>query len=222
MQREVRTFLTGIPRQGVVADIGGGWGWHWRHLRVERPDITVIVVDMVRDNLRLAVRILGDLVNDQVFLVHGDATALPFPSEVFHGYWSVQALQHVPAFERAIREAHRILRSSGRFASYSLNRARLIEFVYRIMHRPYHLEGKRPGSFYLARSSAEQQRIIESVFERPVVTRYSEVLFHPDLKLRTGSEASPFGKLDARLSGGLPLLAYVARQRSYHVNRRAA
>jgi ubiquinone/menaquinone biosynthesis C-methylase UbiE len=162
---------------------------------------------------------LGSLVNDQVFLMHGDATKLPFPTAVFDGYWSVQTLQHIPGFEQVIREAHRVLRPEGQFACYSLNRAKLVEIAYRLMGRSYHVRGMRPGSFYLARGSAEEASVIGRVFGSRVTSRYSEVLFHPDLKLRTGRAASWVGMADAYLSSRMPLLACIARQRSYHTHK---
>lgn len=219
MDREVRAFLSGIPAQGVLVDVGGGWGWHWRRLDVERRDVFVVVVDFVRENLRHAARMLGALVNEQVFLVHGDATTLPFPSSAFDGYWSVQALQHIPDFAHVVTEAKRVLRPNGRFACYSLNRARLIELVYRLSGRPYHVRGKRPGSFYLARGSAREAAVVEQVFTSPVTSRFTEVLFHPDFGLRTGGAASWIGRADACLSSKLPVFAWVARQRSYHARK---
>jgi ubiquinone/menaquinone biosynthesis C-methylase UbiE len=222
MDQEIRRFLRGVPADGVVADIGGGWGWHWRHLDAERPDVCVVVVDFVRENLRQAARLLGPKVNRQLFLVHGDATALPCPSSVFDGYWSVQTLQHVPDFERALREAHRVLRSDGQFACYSLNREKLIELVYRLLGKSYHVRGKRPGSFYLARGSAEEARTVSRVFGSSVTTRYTEVLFHPDLRLHTGAASSRVGRADAYLSSGTPMFASVARQRSCHTRKPSA
>lgn len=219
MDRETRLFLRGVPARGVVLDVGGGWSWHWRCLHVDRPDVCVIVVDLVRENLKVAARLLGSLVNDQVFLVHGDALALPFPSSVFDGYWSVQTLQHIPEFERALREACRVLRPNGQFVSYSLNHAKLIHAVYLLMGRSYHVKGQRPGSFYLSRGSAGDTGIVRRVFGASVTNRYTEVLFHPDLKMWTGAAESWLGTADSHLSGSLPLLAWVARQRSYHTRK---
>lgn len=219
MDREVRTFLVGIPASGVLADIGGGWAWHWRRLDVERPDVSVVLVDFVRENLRNAARILGALVNQQVFLVHGNATTLPFPSLAFDGYWSVQVLQHIPDFEQAVKEAHRILRPDGHFACYSLNRAKLIELAYRLARRQYHVRGKQSGSFYLARGSEREAGVVERVFGAPVTSRYTEVLFHPEFGLHTGWAASWIGRADACLSSGVPLFSWIARQRSYHVRK---
>ena len=222
MDSEVRRFLRGIPSEGVVADIGGGWGWHWRHLAVERPDVCVIVVDFVRENLRQAVRLLDEVVNRQIYLVHGDATALPFPSQVFDGYWSVQALQHIPNFEEAVREAHRVLRPNGAFVCYSLNRSRLVELVYRLMGRSYHVRGKRPDSFWLARGSAEEAQTVANVFGSSVTSRYTEVLFHPDLRLHTGAASSWIGCVDASLATDTSVFAWVARQLSYHTRKPSA
>jgi len=219
MDREVRSFLNGVPARGVVADIGCGWGWHWRRLNTQRPDVCVIAVDFVRENLRVAARVLGPLVNHQVFLVHGDATRLPFPPAVFDGCWTVQTLQHIPGFEEAITEAYRVLRPDGQLACYSLNCAKLIEVAYRLMRKSYHIRGKRPGSFYLARGSAEEAGIVARVFGSRVTSRYTEILFHPDFRLRTGKATSWIGQVDAFLSSGLPLFAWVARQRSYHTRK---
>ena len=219
MDREVRLFLGGIPSHGVVADVGGGWGWHWRRLATERPDVCVVLVDFVRANLRVAARVLGALVNDQVFLVHGDAMKLPFPSSAFDGFWSVQTLQHIPCFEHAVREAHRILGQNGRFACYSLNRAKLIEVAYRLMGKPYTVHGERRGHFHLARGDAEQAGLVARVFGSRVTSRYTEIMFHPDLGLRTGGASSWIGCVDARLSSNLPLLTWIARQRSYHARK---
>jgi SAM-dependent methyltransferase len=219
MESEVRRLLRGVRADGVVVDVGSGWGWHWSGLAGTRPDITVVVVDFVRENLQLAARMLGGLVNHQVFLVHGDATSLPFPSDVFDGYWSVQAFQHIPRFEQAVVEAHRVLRPAGNFASYSLNRARAIEAVYGLLGKRYHVEGKRPGSFYLARGSAGQAALVSRVFGAPVVNRYTEILFHPDFKLYTGAASSRVGAFDGHLGSATPSLAWIARQRSFHTSK---
>jgi ubiquinone/menaquinone biosynthesis C-methylase UbiE len=219
MDRELRAFLAAVQLGGIVIDVGGGWGWHWRELAETRADLSVVIVDFVRANLRLAARVLGALVDTQIALVHADATQLPFPAESFDAYWSVQALQHVSRFRDAVAEAHRVLRRRGAFACYSLNRARIIEVFYRLMGRPYHIAGSRPGSFYLARASAAQTAVVHEIFGASVASRYTEILFHPELRLFSGQAASPVGALDARLSNGLPVFAAVARQRSYHVRK---
>ena len=183
------------------------------------PDVQVVIVDFVRANLLHACDLLGDAINRSIFLVHGDATDLRFSDGAFDGYWTVQTLQHIPGFEQVVREAHRVLRPAGQFACYSLNRAKAVEIAYRLMGRSYHVRGKRPESFYLARGSVEEATIVGRVFGSPVKSRYTEVLFHPDLRLRTGRAASWIGTADAYLSSGMPLFAWIARQRSYHTRK---
>lgn len=221
MDAEVRWFLARIPRHGVIVDVGGGWGWHWRHLGVERPDVGVVLVDFVRANLAVAARLLGSVVDARVFLVHAEATTLPFPPSSFDGYWSVQALQHIPGLQAALTEADRVLKPGGEFAAYWLNRAPMVEAAYRLMRRRYHRQGRIAGSFYLARASADMAATVARVFGSPVVSRYTEILFHPDLRAYTGSARSRIGALDARLSGSMPLLSWVARQRSYHTRKQS-
>jgi ubiquinone/menaquinone biosynthesis C-methylase UbiE len=221
MDNEVRWFVDRLPRTCVVVDVGGGWGWHWRNLAAARSDVCVCIVDFARENLRRAGRMLRALVGNRIFLVHGDATKLPFPSDAFDGYWSVQTLQHIPRFETAVREAHRVLRRAGEFASYSLNRPLAIEAAYRASGRPFHVVGRRSNGIYLSRASGAQGRIIGRVFQAVVKSRYTEILFHPDLRVYTGDADSRVGAMDARLSSRMPLLALVARQRSFHTRKAA-
>ena len=70
MDHEVDRFLAAIPQGGLVLDIGGCWGWHWRRLAHTRPDVGVLIVDLVRSNLPHARNVLGSLVGRQVELMH--------------------------------------------------------------------------------------------------------------------------------------------------------
>ena len=177
----------------------------------------MVIVDFIRQNLTHAHALLGELINDQIFLVHGDATQLPFYNDSFDLIWTVQTFQHIPNFEFAIRESFRCIKRGGVFINYSLNRARLIQFIYLMIGRTYHIKGNT-DVFHLDLASKIQKEIIESVFAQPVVQRYTETLFHPDLKPSfIGKENSFLGKVHARLSGNLFFLGWVARQCSFEV-----
>jgi ubiquinone/menaquinone biosynthesis C-methylase UbiE len=222
MDAEVRRFVEKIPEGGVICDVGGCWGWHWRHLAETRPDIQVVIVDFVKSNLHHARNVLGDAVNGNVWLVHGDACALEFSVGVFDGYWSVQTLQHVPRFEIAIREAERVLKPGGAFACYSLNNSPLFSALYRMTGREYITDGEVAGQYHLRRADAAQARMIADVFESPVVCRYSEILFKPEFALSfIGKYGAWLGRLDACLSGETVLFAPLARQRSFHTRKPA-
>lgn len=222
MDVEVKRFLEKLPLGAVVLDIGGCWGWHWRQLSERRPDVGVVIVDFVRANLHHAKSVLGALVGTQVALLEADATALPLPDATsacaFDGIWTVQTFQHIPDFEAACREARRVLKSGGQFWCYSLHRTPLNRLVYRALGRHFHVTGVVEGRFYLERASDSQREVIARVFSSKVVDRYSECLFHPDLRLSfTGAPSSIVGRLDARLSGSSFIARLLARQRSFEV-----
>ena len=120
-----------------------------------RPDIKIFIVDFIKGNLHHAKNILKEDVNQNVFLIHGDATDLIFDDDVFDGYWSVQTLQHIPNFKKTILEAHRVLKKDGLFANYSLNNQFVIRFIYKLLGREYIVQGNSPR-FYLSRASQEQ------------------------------------------------------------------
>lgn len=220
MDREVRLFLKKIPHCGNVIDVGGCWGRHWRNINKYRPDIKVFVVDFVRENLLHAKKCISHLIDKNVFLIHGDATKLDFHDQAFDGYWSVQALQHVPNYEAAIKEAHRVLNRDGVFANYSLNNQFLVRWAYAVLRKNYHTKGEVKNGFYLARSSKYQKDIVENIFSKKLKIRHTEVLFQPDFRLSfTGSDKSKLGYVDKMLSSLPRIFSIIARQESFHVDK---
>lgn len=222
MDKEVDRFLAKMPRDPLILDIGGCWGWHWRRLAESRPDAQVVIVDFVRANLLRAGQLLGPLVGRQITLVEADATALPFPDSKgnesgFDGIWTVQVFQHIPEFELACREAHRLLKKGGRFINYSLQSTPLNRAVHRLLGKNYHEEGMLGEQLYLKRAGDDQRQLIERIFNGGEVTeRYSECIFHPDLKLVfTGKPGNVIGRMDARLSDSVWLGRWIGRQRSF-------
>lgn len=219
MDYEVDRFVASLPRDAVILDIGGCWGWHWRRLATARSDVGVLIVDFVRGNLQHAQRLLGALVGTQVALLHADATELPFTGAddaSFDGVWSVQTLQHVSDFAGACSEAHRVLKKGSRFINYSLHVTPLNRFVHKILGKTFHVEGVCVNQFLLNRANNNQRQIVSNIFGGEVVDRYTELLFHPDLRFTfSGKPGCLLGWLDSRL-GNLPYLGrWIARQRSF-------
>lgn len=216
MDYEVRRFLDSLPHNAIILDVGGCWGWHWRNLLKQRPDVCVVIVDFVRSNLHHAQNVLGALVGTRIALVHGDATMLPFPNDVFDGFWTVQTFQHIPEFQQACREAHRLLKDGGKLTNYSLHVTPIVQLIYRLFGKPYHKEGKVKDLFHLTRANDRQRDILSGIFGGQVADRYTECLFHPDLRLIfSGKAGSWIGWLDAHM-GDFPVLGHwLARQRSF-------
>jgi ubiquinone/menaquinone biosynthesis C-methylase UbiE len=221
MDYEVERFLSKLPANALILDIGGCWGWHWRNLAEKHPNVSVVIMDFVRPNLVHAKNVLGDLVGKQVALMHADATNLPFHlNEKFRGFdgvWTVQTFQHIPDFSKAVFEAHRVLIKGGYFANYSLHKTPFNRFVYKCLGKKFHIKGEVAGSYYLERANNTQRDIIFNFFgEDNLEDRFTECLFHPDLKLGfTGRVNSIFGIFDIWLSK-IPVLGQVfGRQRVF-------
>lgn len=227
MDHEVDRFLKFIPERGVILDIGGCWGWHWRRLATTRPDVGVLIIDFVRANLLHAKKMLGSLVGEQIALMHADATALPFPTanaphSGFDGIWTVQVFQHIPDFARACSEADRVLKTGGHFFNYSLSCTPLNKMIYRLLSKTFHVEGNYKNQFILNRANDRQRDIVSNIFfwggdgERAVyrvfVSSCSSLTF-------SGRQRSYIGRIDA-LCGDAPWLGvWNARQRSFYAQK---
>ncbi|PJZ43095.1 SAM-dependent methyltransferase [Leptospira kmetyi] len=222
MDREVKSFLKKIPANGIILDIGGCWGWHWRNVPIDRPDVKVIVVDFLRENLNHAKKFLGDTIGKQVFLVHADATSLPFEDAIFDGVWTVQTFQHIPDFKKACSEAFRVLKKEGTFINYSLNITPMNRIVYSLLRKKFHKEGKLEGSFLLNRANAAQKKILTDLYGKENVNEgFSECFFHPDLRLTfSGKKNSLLGIFDYYYSKILGFNSFSARQKSFAAVRK--
>jgi len=225
MDFEVRRFLREMPSEAIILDIGGCWGWHWRQIKEVRPDVRILIVDFVLQNLIHAKKILGDLVGKEVFLVHADATNLPFLSADsigigFDGVWTVQTLQHIPDFKSAVSELFRVLGPKGLFINYSLNIQPHMQFIYKLLKKKYHISGILNGEYFLDRASSSQKLVIESQFNSEVTERWTEFLFSPELLFfRPGIQSSVLGMLDTRFSNNIGFLKSLARQHSFECRK---
>jgi ubiquinone/menaquinone biosynthesis C-methylase UbiE len=216
MDREVECFLDRLPANGVIIDVGGCWGWHWRNLHQQRPDATLVIIDLVKENLERAKYFLAGRINQSVFLVHGDGTKLPFDDNTFDAYWAVQALQHVPNLENALIESKRVLKPGGIFAMYNLNNPWAIRMIYKFLGKPWTDEGTVAGMFYLRRSGSWDGSAIKRIFGNVSPSRYTEIIFTPELNWHKSAAVGHWlGKLDSWLSSGFCAWNLIARQRSY-------
>lgn len=217
MDREVRRFVSRLPLNARIVDVGGCWGWHWRELPRFRPDVQVFIVDFVRSNLKCAKTILESQIGTSIFLVHGDAMALDFPANSFDGYWSVQTLQHIPNMDAVLGEARRVLKAGGQFANYSLNVQPIIRAMFRLARKPYVIDGRYGDHLFLRRAAKTDLERISDRFNTSASRRFSEFLFQPNLRTTfTGREHSKIGKLDSFLSTSNSLFGSFARQQSIH------
>ena len=217
MDYEINLFLKSIPSDGIVLDIGGCWGLHWRKIKYLRNDVKVIILDFVKENLLHAKKILDEQINKSIYLVHGDATQLKFPEASFNGVWTVQVFQHIPNYKTAVQEAYRVLKNNGVFANYSLNIQPHVQWIYKLLGKNYIIKNYLSNKIWLARASIEQKNIIEDVFNSSAKERCSEILYSPELHFSLpGREKSWLGIIDKYLSNNFKILTWLARQKSFH------
>ncbi len=217
MDKEILRFLKNIPNNGTILDIGGCWGWHWRKINQIRPDIKVVIVELIRTNLFIAKGILGELIDKNIFLVHGNAINLPVHDHSFDGVWSVQATQHIPSLELVYKEVYRVLKIGGLFSDYNLNHSGLTKFIYRFLGKKYIVEGTANNQFFLRRTTNKNRSLLSKIFKTKIRSRYTEILFSPEYKLPIGGrEKSLLGLADFYLANFGYFLKPFARQRSLH------
>ena len=218
MDREVEKFLKLLPKNSIVCDIGGSWGWHWRNIDKDRPDIKVIIVDFIFENLLIAKKILENKINKQIFLINDDCCKFNIKYNLFNAVWSVQTLQHIPNYVHVYKKIYNQLKPSGYFYNCNLNINYMINLIYWILNKKYLIKGFN-SNYYLERSNKMQKRFLEIIFKNKATTIYSELLFHPDLKLFTGSKNNLIGKIDTLLSGNSIIKKIFARQETFLIKK---
>ena len=218
MDLEIVNLLKIIPKNSIICDIGGCWGWHWRNICKQRPDINIVIIDFVYENLLIAKKILKKKINKQIYLVNDDICKLKLKKEIFDTVWTVQTLQHIKKYSKAIKNIYKILKIDGYLFNYNLNINYIVKTIYKIFNKKYLIKGYN-NDFYLERSSKTQKKIIKKIFKNTITTRYTELLFHPDLKIKTGSIKNLFGKIDSFLSGSLFIKKIFARQEAFIVKK---
>ena len=101
-----------------------------------------------------------------------------------------------------------------------IDTARLLQFIYQLFGKKYHLEGNIKDSFFLRRVNKNSRLFISEIFGSNVKCRYTEILFLPELGLPLGGkEHSVIGKLDSQISRFGVLFNFIARQKSFHINK---
>ncbi len=218
MSEQAREFRGRFSEDEWIIDIGGGTGWYWRGTR----GANVLLADFSRETLRVAARLLKP--EDRVHLMHCDASRLPILTGALSGVWSVQVFQHFPepVLAGVLQELRRVLLPDFGAKVFNLNPALLLRAAYRLMGRRYHRRGEWNG-LLLNCLTAEDWRarlapwLVNEDAGR-ISVRYSELFFHPPLRLKP--RRYPL-KLEQVLARVPELARLFARQVSIEVERRS-
>ena len=219
MDKEINRITKKIKENSVILDVGGGWGWHWRNIHLQRPDLTVVIIDFSKNNLQQALKILDKFINKSVYLVNGNACQLPFPKNCFDLVWSVGVFQHIPDFDIAIKETYRVLKKNGIFINYSYNNAFFTKLIYKVFNKEYVVNGFKSDGLYLNRACNNQKKTIESIFGTFIdEDRYTELLFDISLKLNPKIR-DYINYFDSFIGNNLMISRLIARQRSFKIKK---
>ena len=111
-------------------DVAGGTGdIAFRIVAAGGRDTKVTVLDINSDMLRVgAERAKQRRHGDQVEFVEANAEALPFESARYDGYTVAFGIRNVPRIERALEEAHRVLKRGSRFLCLEFSKVDLPVF----------------------------------------------------------------------------------------------
>ena len=105
------TVLAGVDLGTDVLELGPGPGRTTEQLLAVAPRLTALEIDG-----DVARRLRARLPDPRLDVVHGDATAMPFPSGTFDAVLCLTMLHHLPsaaAQDRLLAESARVLRPGG-------------------------------------------------------------------------------------------------------------
>jgi ubiquinone/menaquinone biosynthesis C-methylase UbiE len=130
--------LQGVKPCGDVLEIGSGSGTMAARVMEAFPDarLTAIDVDpaMVRDTRKRLARF-----TERASVREASATELPFEDQSFDVVLSFIMLHHVVEWERAFREALRVLRPGGVLVGYDLLSTAPLRLLHRAEGQPFRM-----------------------------------------------------------------------------------
>lgn len=105
-------FLQLLPQGAHILDVGSGGGLFTQYLADQRPDLTIIGIDLAEPQLKRARKRLRDY-GDRVTFQQGDATKLTFADRTFDGVISYGSIKHWTSRETGLAECMRVLKPGG-------------------------------------------------------------------------------------------------------------
>lgn len=122
---------------GDVLEIGGGNGVMAEGVARAFPQACLTVTDIDGAMVSAAqARLAG---RPTVVVARADVTALQFEAASFDVVTSYLMLHHVIAWQQAVREAARVLRSGGTLLGYDLTDTRLARAIHRVDGSPHRI-----------------------------------------------------------------------------------
>jgi demethylmenaquinone methyltransferase/2-methoxy-6-polyprenyl-1,4-benzoquinol methylase len=159
-----------------LLDVAGGTGdITLKALGAAGPGATVTLLDISNEMVDVGRKRVADAgLSDRVTFVIGNAEMLPFPDKSFDAYAIAFGIRNVTHIDRALAEAHRVLKTGGRFLclEFSTCDVPLLDRLY-----DFHSFEVIPRLGNLAAGDAEPYRyLVESIRKFPKQARFAEMI----------------------------------------------
>ena len=129
--------LQGLHLRGALLEMGAGSGAMAAGTADAFPDLQLTVTDIDPAMVNMATQRLRE--QPRISVQQADVTDLPFDDQSYDFVASYLMLHHVIDWNRAVREAARVLRPGGTFFGYDLTRTRLARWIHWADRSPYQL-----------------------------------------------------------------------------------
>jgi demethylmenaquinone methyltransferase / 2-methoxy-6-polyprenyl-1,4-benzoquinol methylase len=176
-----RDFITWLnPPRGAtpfrLLDVAGGTGdIALRYVGESGPNASAVICDISPEMLAVGKRRVIDAGLDaRISLVEGNAEALPFESGTFDAYTIAFGIRNVTHIDKALTEAHRVLRPGGRFMCLEFSECQ-VPFLDRLYDFHSFEVIPRLGK-WTAGSAEPYQYLVESIRKFPKQDAFAEMI----------------------------------------------
>jgi demethylmenaquinone methyltransferase/2-methoxy-6-polyprenyl-1,4-benzoquinol methylase len=175
-----------------LLDVAGGTGdISFRVMEATGPKGHATVCDINREMLAVGRERVPASLQGQVDFVEGNAEELPFADKSFDAYTIAFGIRNVPRIEKALSEAHRVLKRGGRFLclEFSAVDVPMLDKIYDAFS--FHVIP--PMGRMVTGDAQPYQYLVESIRKFPTPARFASMI-----------REAGFGEVTARpMSGGI-------------------
>lgn len=159
-----------------LLDVAGGTGdIALRYAQATGASATAVICDISPEMLQVGQRRVNDAgLAHRIECVEGNAEALPFPNKSFDAYSIAFGIRNVTNIDKALAEAHRVLKTGGRFMCLEFS-----EVTVPILDKLYEFHSFQviPRLGYLAAGDDQPYKyLVESIRKFPKQEAFAEMI----------------------------------------------
>jgi demethylmenaquinone methyltransferase / 2-methoxy-6-polyprenyl-1,4-benzoquinol methylase len=159
-----------------LVDVAGGTGdVAMRYARAGGRGATAVLCDISPEMIEVGQRRVAKAgLSERITFTQGNAEALPFPDRAFDAYTIAFGIRNVTHIDKALSEAHRVLKVGGRFLCLEFSQVQvpILDRLY-----DFHSFEVIPRLGALAAGGAEHYRyLVESIRKFPSQERFADMI----------------------------------------------